>query len=155
MAIRSVLIRRPPDAVWAVLRDGRRYADWVVGTHASEPLDDAWPAVGAAIEYTVKAGPRQLSGRTVVRAHEPGRRLELEAKSGLLGTARIAIEVRPWGEETLVILDEHPLTGAGGKLHNMASDTLLQLRHRRMLRKLARVVESDSPAEPERATSGD
>ncbi|MGK5532978.1 SRPBCC family protein [Streptomyces sp. URMC 129] len=153
MAIRPVLIRRPPEAVWAVLRDGHRYADWVVGTHASEPLDGDWPAVGSAIKYTVKAGPWHAGGRTVVRAHEPGTRLELEAQSGVLGSARISIEVRPWGEDTLVVVDEHPLTGPGGKLHNMASDALLQLRHRRMLRKLARVVESTAETESERASS--
>ncbi|WP_059006040.1 SRPBCC family protein [Streptomyces specialis] len=153
MAIRSVLIKRPPHAVWAVLCDGRRYGDWVVGTHSSEPLDGAWPEVGSAIRYTVKAGPWSLSGRTVVRDAEPGRRLELEAKSGPLGTARIGIQTRPWGEHTLVTVDEHPLTGPGGTLHNMASDALIQLRHRRMLRKLAHVVESATEPESERASS--
>ncbi|MDT0346373.1 SRPBCC family protein [Streptomyces litchfieldiae] len=148
MAIRPILIKRPPDAVWAVLRDGRRYAEWVVGTAESVPLDADWPEVGSAIRYTVKVGPRRLSGRTVVRDHEPGRRLELEARSRLVGTARIGIEVRPWGEYSLVTIDEHPLTGPGGRLHNVASDFLLQLRHRLMLRRLAHVVESSRAAAP-------
>jgi uncharacterized protein YndB with AHSA1/START domain len=147
MAVRPVLIRRPPESVWAVLADGRRYADWVVGTHGSEPLDDDWPANGSAIRYVVRVGPWRLSGRTVVRGCEPGRRLELEAQSGALGTARIGIAVRPWGEGSLVEVDEHPLAGPGGKLHDWATDALLQLRHRRMLRRLARVVEADGGAQ--------
>jgi uncharacterized protein YndB with AHSA1/START domain len=149
MAVRPVLIRRAPEAVWSVLADGRSYADWVVGTHASEPLDGDWPAVGSAIRYTVKFGRYRAHGRTVVREAEPARRLELEAQSRVIGTARIGIALRPWGEEhTLVTVDEHPLTGPGGRLHNLASEALLQIRHRLMLRRFARVVESAVPAAP-------
>ncbi|WP_328584613.1 SRPBCC family protein [Streptomyces sp. NBC_00370] len=141
MAVRHQLIKRPPADVWAVLADGSRYADWVVGTYKSHPVDDAWPALGSKIEYLVRLGPWQASGHTVVRRHEPPQRLELEAFSGPLGTARIAVEINPWGEDTLVVVDEHPLTGPGGSLHNGAVDALIQLRHRSMLRRLADVVE--------------
>ncbi|WP_049573099.1 SRPBCC family protein [Streptomyces sp. SBT349] len=149
MAVRPVLIKRPPAAVWSVLSDGHRYADWVVGTHDSEPLDADWPAVGTAIRYTVKIGCKRLAGRTVVRYLDPVRRLELEAQSKLVGTARIGIELEPWGEtSTLVTVDEHPLTGPGGRMHNTVSEALLQLRHRRMLRHLADVVEAATADEP-------
>ncbi|RBM16118.1 SRPBCC family protein [Streptomyces sp. PT12] len=147
MAVRPILIRRPPPAVWAVLCDGSRFADWVVGTHDSAPLDDDWPAVGSAIRYVVRLGPLRARGRTVVRFHEPGRRIELEAQSRSAGTARIAIEVRPWGRDTtLVTVDEHPLTGVIRHLHNPLFEAVLQLRHRLMLRNLARVVESSVEA---------
>lgn len=43
--------------------------------------------------------------------------------------------------ETLVIIDEYPLCGPGGMLHDTAVDAL-QLRHRSMLTRLARIVES-------------
>lgn len=72
--------------------------------------------------------------------------LELEVDSGPLGKARVAIDVRPWGEESLVIVDEHPLQGIGGTLHNAAFDALIQLRHRDMLRRLANVVEEHAEA---------
>ncbi|MEE1757475.1 SRPBCC family protein [Streptomyces sp. SP18CS02] len=144
MAVRHHLIKRRPEAVWAVLGDGSRYSDWVVGTSSSRSKDTHWPQVGSAIEYTVNLGPYTATGETVVRVHEPPRILELEAKSSL-GTARIAIDVRPWGEETLVIVDEHPLRGPGGALHNAAFEALLQLRHRAMLARLAAVVEESAP----------
>ncbi|MBC9712801.1 SRPBCC family protein [Streptomyces sp. TRM66268-LWL] len=145
MAIRHQLIRRPPDALWEVLRDEARYCDWVVGTHSTCPGDGDWPAPGSSLRYTVRLGPKEVEGFTVVRRHEPPRVLELEAHSGPFGTARIAFDIRPWGEHTLVVLDEHPLRGLGGALHNSALDTLLHLRHRRLLSRLARVVETSTP----------
>ncbi|GAA4967940.1 hypothetical protein GCM10023238_39840 [Streptomyces heliomycini] len=78
--------------------------------------------------------------------------LELEAKAGPLGTARIAIEVRPWGDHCLVIVDEHPLKGAGGAVHNVAVEALIQIRHRTMLARLAKICEADA-AETERNRS--
>ncbi|MFG2892502.1 SRPBCC family protein [Streptomyces sp. NPDC048248] len=142
MAVRHQLIKRAPDAVWAILADGSRYADWVVGTDDSWPDEGLWPAVGSTIGYTVRIGPWPLTGHTIVRRCDPPRELELEVDSGPLGTARIAIDVRPWGEHSLVIVDEHPLTGPGGVLHNAVLDAFLQLRHRSMLSRLATVVEN-------------
>lgn len=155
VAIRHQVIERRPDAVWAVLEDPELYADWVVGTSASWPLDTRWPQVDAALAYRVDLGPGTLEGRTVVRRVEPPRWLELEVDSGRLGTARIAIEVRPWGGQTLVLVDEHP--------HTAPLDLLIQLRHRSMLPRLARTVErvavaapgsSSSATEGDRTTSG-
>lgn len=142
MAVRHRLIERPPRDVWAVLADGSRYGDWVVGTSESHPDRGGWPDVGATISYTVRVGPWSVSGLTVVRRSEAPRKLELEVDSGPLGTARVALDVRPWGEHTLVIMDEHPLRGPGGFLHNGVLDALIQLRHRAMLARLAEAVEN-------------
>ncbi|MFG2303619.1 SRPBCC family protein [Actinacidiphila glaucinigra] len=142
MAIRHRLVRGAPQDVWAVLADGTRYGEWVVGPSSSRRKDGHWPEVGSSLEYTVLLGPLELTGRTVVRICRPSEQLELEALSGWLGSARIAFELRPWGEDTLVIVDEHPLRGPGGLLHNAALDALLQLRHRSMLGRLAEAVES-------------
>ncbi|MER7661489.1 MULTISPECIES: SRPBCC family protein [unclassified Streptomyces] len=141
MAIRHQVIEHSPEAVWAVLENPDLYGEWVVGTTASRPLDDRWPHVDAALEYQVSLGPWSYEGRTTVRRFEPPQWLELEAHSGRLGTARIAIEVRPWGAHTLVIVDEHPLRGLGGTLHTAPLDLLIQLRHRTMLPRLAETVE--------------
>ncbi|MET7683374.1 SRPBCC family protein [Streptomyces sp. NPDC005423] len=146
MAVRHRLIRKPPEDVWAVLATGERYGDWVVGTSRVDPAEGQWPELGATVRYEIKVGPLTLHNQTVVRRSEPRTLLELEANSGPLGTARIAIELRPWGEDTLVVLDEHPLRGAGGALHNGLLDVALQLRHRAMLGRLARLCEEeDSP----------
>ncbi|MDQ0797833.1 SRPBCC family protein [Streptomyces sp. B1I3] len=142
MAVRHHLIDRPPSALWAVLEDANQYGKWVVGTSDSRPAEGRWPELGSSITYTVRLGPQEFTGRTTVRRVDRPGALELEAESGRLGTARIAFDIRPWGEDrTLVIVDEHPLSGIGGVLHNTLLDGLLQIRHRSMLARLARVVE--------------
>lgn len=141
MAVRHRLIERSAADVWAVLADGTRYGDWVVGTSESTPEKGAWPRVGSSIAYTVRLGRWSFTGRTVVRRCDAPNVLELEAESGRLGTGRIAVEVRPWGEDALVTIDEHPLRGPAAKLHNAVADVLIQLRHRSMLARLAEAVE--------------
>jgi hypothetical protein len=141
MAVVNVLVRRAPEQVWDVLSDGWSYADWVVGTREIRSVDDHWPALGSAIDYTVGLGPLHLTGRTIVRSVEPGRELGLEADARSIGTARIVIRLHPWGDDTVVVLDEHPLRGPGYRLHNAFSDAVLLLRGRPMVKNLARLVE--------------
>ncbi|MFG2720129.1 SRPBCC family protein [Streptomyces sp. NPDC048416] len=143
MAIRHQLIQRSPAAVWAVLADPERYGDWVVGPDKSSPIDRSWPETGARLRFTLRLGPWSGDGTTTVRHSEPCRELELEASFKALGSARIFLQLRPWGTGTLAICDEHPLRGLGGTLHNPATEVLLQLRHRGMLARLAKVVEQE------------
>jgi uncharacterized protein YndB with AHSA1/START domain len=145
MATVNVLVRRPPEQVWKVLADGSAYAEWVVGTRQIRSVDEGWPAVGTSIHYTVGLGPLEMRGRTTVRVVEEHRRLGLEADAGLLGTARIVIDLVPWGGETVVELDESPLRGPAYLLHTMVSDALLLMRGRPMVAKLARLVEARDP----------
>ncbi|MEU8979924.1 SRPBCC family protein [Streptomyces sp. NPDC058246] len=142
MAVRHQLITTPPDVVWSVLADPTCYSQWVVGTATTRPAEGNWPEVGASLSYDIQLGPWTVGDKTVVRRCEPPRELELEAHSGPLGTARIAVDLRSWGEDSLVIVDEHPLRGAGGSVHTAALDVFIQLRHRAMLSRLARLCES-------------
>ncbi|KFG00999.1 polyketide cyclase [Streptomyces scabiei] len=153
MAVRHRLIKASPRAVWAVLADGSRYAEWVVGTSASEPVRGRWPQVDSAIEYEIRVGPLRLNNETVVRYCEEEAELGLEARAGVLGTARISIRLRPWGRYCLVIADEHPLQGVGGALHNVSMEALIQLRHRAMLARLARLCETLAETEAEEPPS--
>ncbi|MEU0008719.1 SRPBCC family protein [Streptomyces sp. NPDC006314] len=145
MAVRHRLIKASPAAVWDVLADGSRYAEWVVGTASSRPKLGQWPSEDASIAYEVRLGPLRLENETVVRRCREGSVLELEAHAGILGTARIAIELREWGKYCLVIVDEHPLQGAGSVLHNWGFEALIQLRHRAMLARLAAACEDGEP----------
>lgn len=146
MAVRHQLVRRPREDVWAVLADRKMYAEWVAGTSASYGGEGEWPREGSSLGYDVKLGPWSLSGTTVVRQEERPSRLALEIDSGALGTARVDIEIRAWGRDSLVIVDEHPLTGLGGTAHNAALEIVLHWRHRRMLARLAEVVEESADA---------
>lgn len=141
MAVLNVLIERSPEQVWEVLSEGRTYAEWVAGTQHIHHVDDRWPGPGAQIHYTFGVGRWTIDDVTIVRLMEPCRRLELEAHAGRLGTARISIELLAWGEDrTVVIIDEHPLTGPGAWWHSAPLDAALRLRNRRMMRSLARIV---------------
>src|SRR4051794_28524044 len=151
MAIVNTVVSAPPERVWEVLTDGSAYAQWVVGTQEIRAVDDGWPAVGSSIHYTVGVGPLQFRGRTTARVVEPHRRLGLEADASPLGSARIVIELMPWGEDTVVVIDEHPLRGPAAWLHNPFSDALLELRGRPMVRNLARLVEGRSPRDAGRS----
>ncbi|MQY06779.1 SRPBCC family protein [Actinomadura macrotermitis] len=148
MAVRHHFIDAPPDAVWAALADGSRYADWVVGTKRILREDPQWPQVGAEIRFEFGAGPLTFSDRTVVRVCEPPERLELEIKARIFGTVRMAFSLTAWGEGTLVIADEHPLTGLGTGLQGPPAELVLNLRNRLMLRNLDAVVQDKrrSPA---------
>lgn len=140
----NALIERSPEAVWAVLEDGYTYADWVVGTQEIHEVDEDWPAVGSCIHYSVGIGPITFDDVTIVRRIVPQRELELEARAGWLGSARVSFDVRPWGKNTLVIIDEHPLSGPAARWHNTLVEVLLRFRNRRMLRKLSEAVKERS-----------
>lgn len=141
MAVLNVLIERDPQQVWDVLSDGWAYAEWVAGTSRIRAVDPHWPEPGAQIHYTAGYREWTIQDVTTVRLAEPCRRLELEAYAGRLGSARVSIELVRWGEDrTVVIIDEHPLTGPGARWHSLLLDAALRLRNRRMMRSLARVV---------------
>lgn len=146
MAVLNVLVERSPREVWNVLSDGWAYAEWVAGTRFIRDVDESWPEVGSKIYFTVGVGPFMLHDSTTVQLVEPYTRIELEAHAGRLGTARNSIGLVPWGQRrTIVILDEHPLAGPGGRWHNILIELLLRLRNRRMVRLLARLVEQRHP----------
>lgn len=141
MATLNVLVRRPPEQVWDVLADGWAYAEWVAGTRAIRSVDPGWPEVGSSIHYTLGRGLFTLEDRTTVRIVRPRRELQMEAHAGRLGTARLSIDILPWGDGSVVIFDEHPLSGRGARWHNALVEAGVRMRNRRMLRRFAEIVE--------------
>lgn len=137
------LILASPTEVWSLLSDGHRYGEWVTGTQQVLGVDPHWPAVGARLKVRVGVGPLALDDTCVVRVSEPESRLQLEAKAGPLGAARIAMNLIPWGEHTLLILDWHPLRGPGTRMHGLPVDYVIGVRNGMMLTKLARVAVSE------------
>lgn len=139
MALRNVLIDAQPSDVWEVLADGYSYPRWVVGTRSVESVDPSWPAVGANLHYRAGVGPFQIADVTTIRVSDPPHHLEMEAHMRLV-TVRISVEVRPWADQALVIVDEHPLRGSSLAFENPLSEGLLTMRNRLMLTRLADVV---------------
>ncbi|MEU4065588.1 SRPBCC family protein [Streptomyces wedmorensis] len=134
------LILSPPSAVWGLLSHGHRYGEWVSGTQQVLAADPHWPEVGARLRVRVGVGPLALDDTCVVRICEPERRLELEAKADPFGAARIAMNLIPWGGNTLFLLEWHPLRGPGTRMHGLPVDYLVSIRNGMMLTKLARIA---------------
>ncbi|MFG2512458.1 SRPBCC family protein [Streptomyces sp. NPDC048584] len=140
MARNRRLILSSPSGVWNLLSDGRRYGEWVSGTQRVTAADPHWPEVGARLQVRVGVGPLALEDICVARVCEPHRRLELEARAEPFGAARIAMNLVPWGEHTLFLLEWHPLRGPGIRMHGLPVDYVVSIRNGMMLTKLARIA---------------
>ena len=133
---RRVMRGLTPKAIFDVLRDGRSYEQWVVGTRTIREVEPGWPEVGSALHYTVGYGPARKDDETRSRAYEPDHRLDLEAHAWPAGSARIELRAEPIEDGTLVTITEHPLRGLARTLHNPALDLLIWLRNVETLRRL-------------------
>jgi hypothetical protein len=129
-----------PAQVFAALRDGASYDQWVVGTRKIRDVDLGWPAPTTAIHYTIGYAPFRKDGETVVKAINPDRQLELEAKAWPAGTLRINITADPIEGGCEVAIEEHPLRGPAKVLHNPVADLLIKLRNVETLRRLEKRV---------------
>jgi hypothetical protein len=137
MAITRRLMRGlTPRQVFDVLRDGRSYGDWVVGTRLIRDVDDGWPAVGTRLHYRVGYGPLRHDDETESLVYAPDTRLELEARAWPAGSARVALTAEAAEGGTLVSIDEHPLRGPARLLHNPLLDLLVKARNVETLRRL-------------------
>ena len=140
MARNRRLILSSPTEVWRLLADGQRYGEWVTGTQQVLATDPHWPDVGARLRVRVGLGPLTLDDSRAVRTCEPQHRLELEAKADPFGAARIAMNLIPWGENTLFVLDWHALRGPCVQMHGLPVDYVVRVRNGMMLTKLARIA---------------
>ncbi len=125
-----------PPQVFLALNDGASYDQWVVGTRKIRDVDLGFPAPTTAIHYTVGYAPLQKDGRTVVKAIDPDRQLELEAKAWPGGTMRIGITVEAVADGCEVSIEEHPLHGPAKVLHNPLLDLVIKMRNVETLRRL-------------------
>jgi hypothetical protein len=87
--------RCTPGAVLGVLADGWSYSSWVVGTARIRAVDRGWPEPGTRILHSVGVWPGLLDDETVVRAWDPERSIELQARGWPAGEAHVLIEVEP------------------------------------------------------------
>jgi hypothetical protein len=130
-----------PNDVFDVLRDGWRYTNWVVGTSHMRAVDAAWPAPGSKLHHCSGVWPIATRDETIVDRCEDNQRLELTAKGGWLGSAKIVIGIEPDGDGTVVTLTETPVAGPGEWLHNPLNDALLRRRNVEALERLAAMSE--------------
>jgi uncharacterized protein YndB with AHSA1/START domain len=105
----QIHIDSSPESVFAVLADGERYAEWVVGAKAIRRADPDFPGPGAQLHHTVGALSLVVRDTTRVVDADPPRLLELEARAnGLRAIVRFRLLQDPTG--TTVVMDEEGAT---------------------------------------------
>jgi uncharacterized protein YndB with AHSA1/START domain len=134
----------PPAAVFAVLADGERYADWVVGAKKIRSVDAHWPTPGAEFRHKVGVGPIEIKDRSTVQAVDPGRSITLKVRARPAGVARVHIELEPTADGgTEIHLDEVPIEGVAKTIDNPLQRLLLKGRNAEALRRLAKIAETE------------
>ena len=134
----------PPQAVFAVLADGERYADWVVGAKKIRSVDAHWPTPGAEFRHKVGIGPIEIKDRSTVQSVEPGRSITLKVRARPAGVARVHIELEPAPDGgTEIHMDEVPIEGIAKTIDNPAQRLLLKGRNLEALRRLANIAETE------------
>ena len=143
MSRNEVRIDAPVDTVFAVLRDPRRYADWVVGAVGIRTVDDGFPAPGTRFGHKIGFWPLLIHDETEVVDSDGERRLTLRADIGALGAATVDLRLEPVEDATctLVTMTERPVTGPIRWVHNPLQDRAFWLRNWLSLLLLKRIAE--------------
>ena len=142
--------RCTPDAVLGVLADGWSYATWVVGTARIRAVDAAWPEPGTRILHSVGLWPVLLDDETVVRAWDPERSIELQARGWPAGEARVLIEVAASGGGCRIRVTEDADKGPGALVPRPVRSAVIRPRNVETLRRLALIAERRAPEQLER-----
>lgn len=148
MATVTRRIEASPGAVFAVLADGWRYSNWVVGTSHMRAVETEWPATGARLHHCSGIWPLVTRDETVVEESIPDRKLVLLAKGGIAGSARVVLELVPDGDGTIVWLSETAVAGLGKWIYNPAIDLLMARRNVETLARLAALSERHTTPVP-------
>ena len=130
-----------PEDVWALLADGRRYADWVVGASHIRAVEPGWPEVGSKFHHTVGVWPCHLRDSTVVEECDTGRKLVLEARARPFGRARVEIRLEEIQTGTRIVMREEVRSPAVARWGSPLLAPLLHVRNVEALRRLASLHE--------------
>ena len=145
MATNSITIDAPVERVYAVLADGRSYAEWVVGAKRIRKVDPDWPAIGSKFHHRVGAGPITIDDESEVLDVEPRQRLKLRVRARPAGEAHVTLTLAATngGSATNVEMEEHPVRGFATVVgRNPIADWLLARRNDEALRRLKNRAEA-------------
>lgn len=142
----SVPVR--PERAFVTLADGWLYASWVVGASHIDKVDLDWPAVGSRIHYRFGLWPVLIGDTTQVRAIDPPRRLELEARLWSVGSAWITLTlVEEEPGHTTIRMVERAVRGPAQLIPGVAQDLLFAARNQESLDRLAALIRARSQKE--------
>jgi uncharacterized protein YndB with AHSA1/START domain len=141
MARNEIVVEASREQVFAVLADGSRYHEWVVGAAEIRAADAGWPTPGSRIHHSTGVGPLTIDDSTEVVACEPPSRLELLARLGPLGSFCVELTLTEAGERlTHVSMAERPVEGLS-RFAGPVGDAAGRVRNRLSLARLKRLAE--------------
>ena len=142
MSLNETLIDAPPAAVFAVLADPRRYAEWVVGASRIRTVEGSWPEPGSRFGHKIGVWPLLITDETKVVGREGERRLTLRAEIGAFGAATVDLRLEPVdGGRTRLRMIERPTMGPIRWVHNPVQDRAFWVRNWLSLLLLRRIAE--------------
>lgn len=134
----------PPERVWAVLADGHRYADWVLGSKEIRRVDGPWPTAGARVHHSVGVGPLVVRDHTEVIDSIPLRLLVLKAHIRPLGVARVRLDLTASGDGTAITMTEEPIQPRWARRLGPVIEVPAALRNWASLRKLVALATGET-----------
>ena len=144
MALTERTIPAPANRVFEILANGWSYAAWVVGNSHVRRVDPEWPAVGSQLHHSSGAWPLQVRDTTIVRAMEPDRLLDLQARLWVFGRLNIRFTLIPVSgggpdgtDSTRVVMEEKAVGGPIQLIPHPMQRTLLKARNAEVLARLA------------------
>lgn len=113
MTTTEIDIDAPPHVTHEVVADPTTYPQWLVGAKRIRTIEPDWPAEGASFHHAVGLGPLTIRDRTTVLAHPDEHTLELEARIGPLGAARVRFVVSGLDDDrrSHLAIEEEPKDG--------------------------------------------
>ena len=136
-----MVLRAPAEDIWAVLAEPRTYPRWVVGARHIRGVEGRWPSPGSRFFHQVGFGPFTVKDWTRSTEELPGRRLVMHARMWPFGSARVAVDLEPLGDDaTRVTMVETPVRGPVDIVYNRFLDALVDWRNAVSLRRLGAIA---------------
>lgn len=137
MAVVERVINAVPEQVFAVLKDGWTYSDWVVGTAHIRAVDANWPEPGTRLYHKVGPWPVSVRDHTEVLACTEPTELIVHAKMWPLGEAQVILRLTATGDgRTRVTIGEDFAAGPLRWVRTKVNDRVLHARNVETLRRL-------------------
>lgn len=140
MSVNERTLQCSPDDVFRVLADGWLYPAWVVAAARMRNVDAGWPSPGTRLHHSIGTWPLLINGTTSSLEWHPPHHFAVEARGGLIGTARVVLDVTPSSRGSLVRMTETAVRGPA-RVIPVLPDLLLWWRNTEALRRLGFLCE--------------
>lgn len=140
------------DAVMDVIRDPRKFADWMVAVPPGVRASPNWPQNGSVVQRYDGEEPRMRHAQNrhltvaLVERWRPEDELILRLRSGLGGWVRVTVKVQPRPGGALIEVHSDPLTATARLRYTGASRGRAE---ERCAHVAERLIELASAAEPD------